>query len=36
MFTAPTLAEVRALLPRGLICFARDDRDDPMIVETWL
>lgn len=34
-----TLDEVRALLNRlypHLICFARNDSDEPQIVETWL
>jgi hypothetical protein len=34
-----TLDEVRALLTRlypHLICFARNDSDEPQIVETWL
>lgn len=33
---APTLEEVRALLPRGLACIARSPEDDPKIVETWI
>ena len=35
-WSGATLAEVRALLPTGLQCLARDPRDDPAIVETWL
>lgn len=33
--TASTLEEARALVPPGLICFARTPDDDPTIVETW-
>lgn len=36
MFVADTLAEVRALLPRGLVRIARAESDDPKIVESWL
>jgi hypothetical protein len=36
MFTAETLDELRALLPRGLVCLARSPGDDPVIVEVWL
>jgi hypothetical protein len=36
MFTADTLDELRALLPRGLVCLARSPGDDPVIVEVWL
>jgi len=36
MFTAPTLNELRRLLPPGLVCFPRNPDDDPVIVETWL
>jgi hypothetical protein len=35
MFTAETLQELRALLPPGLTCFARDPSDGPVIVECW-
>jgi len=31
-----TLNEVRSLLPPGLYCLARNEGDDPVIVETWL
>jgi len=24
------------LLPKGLTCIERDEKDDPVIVETWL
>jgi hypothetical protein len=34
--TAPSLAAIRGLLPRGLTCLARSPQDDPVIVETWL
>jgi hypothetical protein len=36
MFTAPTLDQVRTLLPPGLVCFPRFENDDPKIVEVWL
>jgi hypothetical protein len=36
MFVGETLAEVRALLPRGLYCINRSEADDRVIVETWL
>jgi hypothetical protein len=32
----PTLDEVRALLPPALYCVARNEGDDPVVVETWL
>jgi hypothetical protein len=32
---AETLDELRALLPAGLICMARSENDDPVIVEVW-
>lgn len=35
-FTAPSLEEVRALLPPGLALLGRSESDDPKIVETWL
>ena len=34
--TFRTLEAARDSLPPGLACFARDDGDDPCIVETWL
>lgn len=33
MFTAETVEELGALLPRGLVCFPRAPSDDPAIVE---
>jgi len=33
---AGTLAELRDLLPRGLVRIARNPQDDPVILETWL
>ncbi|TMQ14145.1 MAG: hypothetical protein E6J90_27310 [Deltaproteobacteria bacterium] len=36
VFVAESLEEVRALLPRGLVRFARSELDDSRIVETWL
>jgi len=36
MHTAPTLAEVRALLPPGLYRLPRQLADDPVIVEVWV
>lgn len=36
MFVAPTLEELRALLPRGLTCMPRFAEDEPQIVEVWL
>lgn len=36
MFTAKTLDEIRALLPRGLYRIERQPRDDAKIVEVWL
>jgi len=33
--TAPTLEEVRKLLPPGLIRITRSPKDEPQIVETW-
>ncbi len=33
---AATLKELRAALPAGLWPFARDPKDDPVIVETWM
>ena len=35
-WTAPTLEEVRARLPRGLVCLPREPGDEPQIVECWL
>lgn len=32
---APTLEEVRALLPQGLYCMPRDPNDESHIVEVW-
>ncbi len=36
MFLADSLEEVQALLPPGLIRFARSPFDDPKIAETWI
>lgn len=36
MFTAKTLDEIRALLPRGLYRLDRQPGDDAKIVEVWL
>lgn len=36
MFAADSLEELRALLPRGLVCIGRNPFDDPVIVEVWL
>jgi hypothetical protein len=36
MFVAPTLAELRALLPPGLYRMPRAPHDDLMILEVWL
>lgn len=33
---APTLEELRALLPEGLYCLPRDPNDEPKIVEVWM
>lgn len=33
---AETLAEIRAMLPPGLMCLQRLTDDDPCIVEVWL
>lgn len=35
-FYAYTLAEIRLLVPPGLVCIGREDGDEPQIVETWL
>jgi len=35
-FFGPTLESVREQLPPGLVSIARDPRDEPQIVETWL
>ncbi|RQP58001.1 hypothetical protein DF159_20880 [Burkholderia ubonensis] len=32
---APTLEDVRELLPPGLVRMERNDQDEPQIVETW-
>lgn len=34
--SAPSLEQLRAVLPPGLFRFDRDATDDPVIVETWL
>lgn len=34
--SAPSLEQLRAVLPPGLFRFGRDATDDPVIVETWL
>jgi hypothetical protein len=31
-----TLHEAREAIPPGLVCFPRQEGDDPKIVETWL
>lgn len=36
IFLANTLEEVRALLPPGLHRLARNEGDDPKIVESWI
>jgi len=36
MFVADSLAELRALLPPGLVCVPRSALDEPSIVESWL
>lgn len=36
MFVEDTLEDVRALIPSGLVCLERDNRDEPHIVETWI
>lgn len=36
MFVADTLAEIRSLLPPGLMRLDRFPEDDPVIVEVWL
>lgn len=36
VITADSLEEIRAALPAGLTCLARDPKDDPVIEETWL
>ncbi len=33
---AKSLEELRNLLPSGLACIARNETDDPCIVECWL
>lgn len=34
--SAPTLNEVRAQLPPGLVCLGRNSCDEPQIVESWI
>lgn len=36
MFTAPTIDELRSLLPQGLHRMLPMKGDDPVIIETWL
>jgi hypothetical protein len=36
VLTAPTLAQLRALIPIGRVCLARNAGDDPCIVECWV
>jgi len=36
VLAAPTLDEIRALIPPGLVCFARHGLEDPAVVEVWL
>ena len=36
MATADTLAEIRSMLPEGLLNLGRDPADDPCVVEVWL
>lgn len=36
VLTAPTLRDIRALLPFGLYCLPRCPEDAAVIVETWL
>ena len=33
---ADTIEQLRASIPRGLICLGRDPDDDPKIVESWI
>lgn len=33
---ADSLEEIRAAIPDGMVPFARFDKDDPVIVETWI
>lgn len=33
---ANTLEAIRAAIPDGMICFRRDQNDDPCIVESWI
>lgn len=33
---APTVDLVRALIPAGMVAIPRHEKDDPVIVETWL
>lgn len=30
-----SLDQARSVIPQGLVCFPRDQNDDPVIVETW-
>jgi len=34
--SAETLIEIRRLLPPGLACLSRCEKDDPCIVEVWM
>jgi len=34
--TGSSLEEIREQLPAGLCCLARQEHDDPNIIETWL
>lgn len=36
MLVARSLEEVRAQVPKGLVCIRRDPTDDPVIVEVWI
>jgi hypothetical protein len=36
MWVAPTLQEIRAALPPGLVLFPRRDGDPPFLVESWV
>ncbi len=36
MASADTLQDIRAKIPEGMVRLERDQRDDPVIVETWI
>lgn len=31
-----TYAEIRAVIPEGMCCIGRTEKDDPVIVEVWI